>query len=68
MKHVLVKAVGLIILSYDNNRILFLLDYFFVLNCKRNLVSVSCLIEHDLIVQFNFDLPEIFMLFSYLCL
>ena len=43
-----VKAVGLVILSFDNNRILCLEDFLFVPNFKRNLVSVSCLVEHRL--------------------
>ena len=46
-------AIGLVELSFDNNRTLVLLDCFYVPNFKKNLVSVSCLIKHGLIVQFN---------------
>ena len=36
-----------------NNKTLCLSDCLFVLDFKRNLVSVSCLVEHGLTVQFN---------------
>ena len=42
------KAIRLVVLSFDNNRILCLEDFLFVPNFKRNLVSVSCLVEHRL--------------------
>ena len=45
-------AVGLVELCF-NNKTLCLSDCLFVLDFKRNLVSVSCLVEHGLTVQFN---------------
>ena len=48
-----VKAVRQVDLSFDNSRTLYLEDCLFVPDFKRNLVSVSCLIEHGLTVQFN---------------
>ena len=48
-----VKAIGLVVLLFDNNRTLCLEDCLFVLDFKRNLVSVSCLVEHGLTLQFN---------------
>ena len=50
-----VKAIGLVILSFDNNRTLCLEDCLFVPDFKRNLVSVSCLVEHGLTVQSLFS-------------
>ena len=47
------KAIGLVVLSFDNNRTLCLEDCLFVPDFKRNLVSVGCLVEHGLTVQFN---------------
>ena len=46
-------AIGLVELSFDNNRTLILEDCLLVPNFKRNLVSVNCLIKHGLTVQFN---------------
>ena len=46
-------AIGLVELSFDNNRTLILEDCLLVPDFKRNLVSVSCLIKHSLTVQFN---------------
>ena len=48
-----VKAIGPAVLFFENNRTLCLEDCLFALNFKRNLVSVSCLVEHGLTVQFN---------------
>ena len=48
-----VKAIGPVVLFFENNRILCLEDCLFVPNFKRNLVYVSCLVEHSLTVQFN---------------
>ena len=38
---------------FENNKTLCLEDCLSALDFKRNLVSVSCLIEHGLTVQFN---------------
>ena len=51
-EYVFVMAVGLVELCF-NNKTLCLLDCLFVPDFKRNLVSVSCLVEHGLTVQFN---------------
>ena len=51
-EYVSVMAVGLVELCF-NNKTLCLSDCLFVPDFKRNLVSVSCLVEHDLTVQFN---------------
>ena len=48
-----VKAIGLVILSFDNNKTLCLEDCLVVPDFKRNLVSVSCLVEHGLTLRFN---------------
>ena len=46
-------AIGLVELSFDNNRTLILEECLLVPDFKRNFVSVSCLIKHGLTVQFN---------------
>ena len=51
-EYVSVVAIGFVELCFDN-KILCLLDCLFVPDFKRNLVSVSCLVERDLTVQFN---------------
>ena len=51
-EYVSVMAVGLVELCF-NNKTLCLSDCLFVPDFKRNLVSVSCLVEHGLTVQFN---------------
>ena len=51
-EYVSVMAVGLVELCF-NNKTLCLSDCLFVPDFKRNLVSVSCLVELGLIVQFN---------------
>ena len=48
-----VKAIGPVVLVFENNRTLCLEDCLFAPDFKRNLVSVSCLVEHGLTVQFN---------------
>ena len=48
-----VKAIGPVVLFFENNRTLCLEDCLFVPDFKRNLVSVSCLVEHGLTLQFN---------------
>ena len=45
-----VKAIGPVVLFFENNRTLCLEDCLFPLDFKRNLVSVSCLVEHGLTV------------------
>ena len=47
------KAIRLVVLLFDNNRTLCLEDCLFVPDFKRNLVYVSCLVEHGLTLQFN---------------
>ena len=42
-----------VVLFFENNRTLCLEDCLFVPDFKRNLVSVSCLVEHGLTLQFN---------------
>ena len=51
-EYVSVMAVGLVELCF-NNKTLCLSDCLFVPDFKRNLVYVSCLVEHGLTVQFN---------------
>ena len=51
-EYVSVMAIGLVELCF-NNKTLCLSDCLFVPNFKRNLVSVSCLVEHGLTVHFN---------------
>ena len=48
-----VKAIGPIVLFFENNKTLCLEDCLFVPDFKRNLVYVSCLVEHGLTLQFN---------------
>ena len=48
-----VKAIGPVVLFFENNRTLCLEDCLFVPDFKRNLVYVSCLVEHGLTLQFN---------------
>ena len=48
-----VKAIGPVVLFFENNRTLCLEDCLFAPDFKRNLVSVNCLVEHGLTVQFN---------------
>ena len=43
-------AIGLVELYFDNNMTLFLENYLFEPNFKRNLVSLSCLIKHGLTI------------------
>ena len=52
-EYVSMKAIRQVILSFNNNRTLFLSDYLFVQDFKRNLIFVSYLYEHGLTVQFN---------------
>ena len=49
-----IKAIGPVVLIFENNRTLCLEDCLFAPDFKRNLVSVSCLVEHGLTVQFNY--------------
>ena len=51
-EYVSVMVVGLVELCF-NNKTLCLSDCLFVPDFKRNLVSISCLVEHGLTVQFN---------------
>ena len=48
-----IKAIGPVVLFFENNRTLCLEDCLFFPDFKRNLVSVSCLVEHGLTVQLN---------------
>ena len=48
-----VKAIGSVVLFFENNKTLCLEYCLFVQNFKRNLVYVSCLVEHGLTLQFN---------------
>ena len=48
-----VKAIGPIVLIFENNRTLCLEDCLFATDFKRNLVSINCLVEHGLTIQFN---------------
>ena len=50
---IFVKAIGPVVLFFENNRTLCLEDCLFAPDFKRNLVYVSCLVEHGLTVQFN---------------
>ena len=50
---IFVKAIGPVVLFFENNNTLCLEDCLFAPDFKRNLVYVSCLVEHDLTVQFN---------------
>ena len=49
-----VKAIGPVVLFFENNRTLCLEDCLFASDFKRNLVSISCLVEH------SFNKKEIF--------
>ena len=51
-QYVFIVEVGLMELCFDN-KTLRLSDCFLVIDFKRNLVSVSCLVERGLIEQFN---------------
>ena len=53
MKLISIKTIGPVVLFFENNRTLCLEDCLFAPDFKRNLVYVSCLVEHDFIVQFN---------------
>ena len=48
-----IKAIGPVVLFFENNRTLCLEDCLFASDFKRSLVYVSCLVEHGLTVQFN---------------
>ena len=52
-EHVSVKALGQVELFFNNDRTLCLVDCLYVLDFKRNLISVSCLFEQGLTVEFN---------------
>ena len=52
-EHVSVKAVGLVTLLFHNNMTLVLQDYLFILDFRCNLISVSCLFEQGLTVEFH---------------
>ena len=52
---IFVKAIGPVVLFFENNRTLCLEYCLFASNFKWNLVYVSCLVEHGLTVQFNFS-------------
>lgn len=39
-----------------DNKVLFLSYCLFILDIKKNLVYVSCLFEHGLIIQFDFSI------------
>ena len=45
-----VRAIGSVILHFENKKTLFLSDCLFVPDFKRNLISVSCLIKQRFIV------------------
>lgn len=47
------KVIGSVSLYFNNSRMLFLHDYLFVPNIKKNLISINCLINNDLTFQFN---------------
>ena len=53
MELISVKAIGPVVLFFENNRTLCLEDCLFAPDFKRNLVYVICLVEHSLTVQFN---------------
>ena len=59
-------AIGLVELSFDNNRTLILEDYVLVPDFKRNFVSISCLIKYGLTVQFNSSI-SIRNKYSFIC-
>ena len=61
-----VIAIGLVVLLFDNNRTLCLEDCLFVSDFKRNLVYVSCLVEHGLTLQFNSSV-SIRSRYSFIC-
>ena len=61
-----VKAIGPVVLFFENNRTLCLKYCLFALDFKRNLVSVSCLVKHGLTVQFN-SLVSIRSKSSFIC-
>ena len=48
-----VKAIGPVVLFFENNRTLCFADCLFALDFKRNLVYASCLVEHGLTIHFN---------------
>ena len=48
-----VKAIGPVVLFFENNRTLCLEHCLFAPDFKRNLVSISCFVEHGLTIQFN---------------
>ena len=52
-EHVSVKALGQVELFFNNDRTLCLIDCLYVPDFKRNLISVSCLFEQGLTVEFN---------------
>ena len=52
-EHVSVKALGQVELFFNNDRTLCLVDCLYVPDFKRNLISVSCLFEQGLTVEFN---------------
>ena len=52
-EHVSVKALGQVELFFNNDRTLCLVDCLYVPVFKRNLISVSCLFEQGLTVEFN---------------
>ena len=47
------KAVGDVRLNFDSYRFILLEDVFYVLNFKRNLISVACLIKDSYSVSFS---------------
>ena len=59
-------AIGLVELSFDNNRTLILEDCLSIQDFKRNLVSISYLIKHGLTVQFNSSI-SIRNKYSFIC-
>ena len=59
-------TIGLVKLSFDNNRTLILEDCLSIQDFKRNLVSISYLIKHGLIVQFNSSI-SIRNKYSFIC-
>ena len=50
---VLTKEVGNVCLFFDSYRFILLKDAFYVLNFKRNLVSVACLIKYSYSISFG---------------
>ena len=61
-----VKAIGPVVLFFENTRTLCLEDCLFAPDFKKNLVSVSCFVEHGLTVQFN-SLVSIRSKSSFIC-